>query len=722
MAKDAASVRQDEPVIAKSDGNARRRMMIAGVVIILAATGLSSLAAWRSYTVGVENMGETASATTEVLTQGVTRTLDLVFAALENVGDAVDEHDTFAPYRAAKEKALRVLRDSPHLRQIMIVDDQGLVLMDSHGGEGKRVDLAAFNFGAASEGNALRFGDPVAGRFLDDAEQARSGQWVMPVTGGNGREHRTFRVLAGLNPLYFSAMLDSARLSPQGEAALVRFDGQTLATIPVPRGLPLPPVIGQLVRRLESTDHGHIDNSGLFDRRGGFVVFEASEFYPVAVVASVSSHDMLRQWLRSDWQLLLALAGTPLLLIGLLRYQILTIEDRLRISELELAKEAAEAASQAKGDFLAMMSHEIRTPMNGILGMTELATHGANTPELRQQLEIIGKSGSALLGIINDILDFCRMDRGGLVVERIDFEVAQLAADAMLLMRPAMSQKNLDGTVTIESDVPARVSGDMARMRQILLNLLGNAVKFTESGRVDILVYREWRGDQAIWLRFEVRDTGIGIAPDALARVFEPFSQADSSINRRYGGTGLGLAICRQLAQLQGGDIWVESDAGEGSRFIVHIPFGEATAAVETAASAGASVAGAPQAVRPLRILLADDNPVNRTVVEAMLKKSGHQIIAVENGKLAVDAWTDGHFDLVLMDLQMPEMNGLEAAEAIRHAEAEGGRKRVPIIALTAAVLRADHESCRQAGMDQFLEKPFREAKLAEVIAAVTAD
>ena len=683
----------------------RHRIAVAGVLITLAATGLSSLAAWRSYTQNVEGAAETVSATTEVLSQGVTRTLDSVSTSLDSVGESVIMINPFTGFRSVKDKALRILRESPQIRQILVVDSKGFVVMDTHGEEGASVDLTSMMFSDSASGSVLRLGNPVPGRFLDDREQAQSGQWVLPVTKQTpGRDVSSYKVVVAINPFYFSSMLDSARLSTDGEAALIRFDGQSLVSVPTPHELPLPKVEDKVVRRLEITDHGRIDDTGIFFKRKGLVAFEASEFYPVAVVASVSNDDMVRQWLRSDWQLLLALAGTPLLLVGLTRYMILTMDDRLRIAELE-------AANQAKGDFLAMISHEVRTPMNGILGMAQLALDEAHTPSLRERLKIIASSGEALLAILNDILDFSRMDRGVAIPESIEFDLVELVTDVVALMRESARQRGLETILLIADGVPKRVSGDKSRLRQILLNLIGNAIKFTEIGLIEVSVGMEPSKDGELRLRFQVLDTGIGIDSEALPMIFSPFTQADSSINRRYGGTGLGLAICRQLAELMGGSIWVESELGLGSRFIFVLPF-EPVSSPEPVRLESPSVAH-----RELSILVAEDTEVNRLVVKAMLTKYGHRITVVEDGIQAVDACRDATFDLILMDVQMPGMGGMDAAKAIRSMEQAAARKRTPIIALTAAVLPSDHELCRQAGMDGLMEKPFKESKLAELIA-----
>lgn len=703
------------------DQRSHFRISVVGVVITLSAIALSSLVAWRSYAQYVESTADTVSSTTEVLTQGITRTIDSVASALESITESLEFIDPKNGYRQAKEKALRILRDSPQIRQIIVVDDNGLILMDSHGGEGKTIDVRAFGIKDTGSGSAVRFGNPFPGRFLDDNEQAQSGQWVLPVTGRTlGHEHRAYKVLAAINPLYLSSMLDSVRIGARGEAALIRFDGQSLAVVPVPLGLPLPVVVPKLTKRLEVTDHGHIDTTGLFAPRAGFAAFEASEFYSVAVVSSVSAQDMVSEWLKSDWQLLLAVSAMPIMLFGLTRFMIRTLDDRLKISELELAKEVAEAANRAKTDFLAMMSHEIRTPMNGILGMAQLAMDEAGSPSLRNRIEIIKTSGEVLLDILNDILDFSRLDRKTLVAEAIVFDLSHTVEEVVTLMSQPAAQKYLALQSTIQADVPRFVRGDMARLRQVLLNLVGNAIKFTEIGRIDLTVAVHDRTNSHIWLMFDVVDTGIGIDEDSLSLVFEPFTQADSSINRRYGGTGLGLAICRQLVELMGGAIQVSSAPGQGSRFSFTVPFEGAGAHHDGVSGdiVGPATPGKPtmSAAQPLSILVAEDTKINRLVVEAMLTKHGHRVTLVDNGAKAIEEYARHPFDLIFMDLQMPEIGGLEATRAIRQIEAEQERATVPIIALTAAVLPTDRDACAEAGMTGFLEKPFRESKLLDVL------
>jgi PAS domain S-box-containing protein len=412
------------------------------------------------------------------------------------------------------------------------------------------------------------------------------------------------------------------------------------------------------------------------------------------------------------------------------------IGERLeKLAQLEAEKAEAVQANQIKSEFLADVSHEIRTPMNGVLGMVDLLLNTTLTDRQRDCALTIQDSGVALLNIINDILDLSKMEAGKLELDHDSFDPYALIESVPQILGPRAQEKNLKLSTSVRRAQRPMVKGDAGRLRQILVNLVSNAVKFTTDGSVEIRAEFDNIGDDRVAMLFEVQDSGIGISEEAQRRLFDRFSQAEANTSRQFGGTGLGLSICKQLCDLMGAEIGVRSTEGEGSTFWIKAEF-ETASEVEAEAKIVVAPAPTPERVvsvdtKPevtdthrgsgLKILLAEDNKINQKVALAMLTSGGHSVEVAENGREAVDAVAGGNYDVVLMDIHMPEMDGVAATKAIRQLD-DAERAAIPIIALTANAMAGSRDTYLAAGMDEDVWKPIDASLLNNALAGVGSD
>ena len=391
------------------------------------------------------------------------------------------------------------------------------------------------------------------------------------------------------------------------------------------------------------------------------------------------------------------------------------------MDELVEARDAAEAANVLKSHFLANMSHEIRTPLNGVLAMGQIMAMGDLAPKQRERLGVIRQSGEALLTVLNDILDLSKIEAGRMELEDADFDIEEMAKKLEAAHQPAALAKGLSFSVELTPTAVGVRRGDPVRLQQILNNLLANAVKFTHSGEVRMLIDGEGEGGES-GLKVSVTDTGIGVPSDKLPLLFQKFSQVDSSTTRQFGGTGLGLAICRELAQLMGGNVWADSIQGVGSTFFVGVPMRRVQARARAPEPAPDPHAAPAAEMSSLRILAAEDNATNQLVLKTVISTFGLEVDIVPDGQKAVEAWAKGDYDLILMDIQMPGMDGITATREIRAAEARTGRRRIPIIALSANAMVHQVKEYLNAGMDMHVAKPIQLAKLHDALERVLSE